>query len=136
MEHFSDGRTAVTGRLHERVFADVVSSDHRPMRVRVFAERCDNPGDTAPAEQVVLHVEREPLPAPLSVEQVARLTDGLSDEACRQQLALFLAGAYDSLMVVLPPRHRRVVAAALLAVDTLGQPGRAVRLAPAADSGS
>src|SRR5690349_10737465 len=51
VEYLGDGQTAVAGRLHERVLADVTCADYRQMRVRVIAERCDNPGATG-VEQV------------------------------------------------------------------------------------
>lgn len=119
IDHFPDGSSAFTGRLHERVLSDVVcTDDERPMRVRVIAERCDNPGDTPTPGQVVLYLEREPMPGPLDDEQVAQLTDGLTDEACRRQLAAFLAGSYDSLSAALPPSHRQALVDALLTIDT------------------
>ena len=118
VEDLGDGRTATTGRLHERVLADVICDDHRQMRVRVVVERCDNPdSDVLAVEQVVLHAEREPVSSDLDAEQAARLTAGLSDDACRRQLALFLAGAYDSLTLELSPQLRRTIADALLDLD-------------------
>jgi hypothetical protein len=123
-EQLGDGRTAVTGRLHERVLADVTYADQRQMRIQVVAERCDNPDGAPSVEQVVLHVEREPLPVELGPSQVAGLTTGLSDEACRRQLAMFLAGAYDSVAIDLSPSLRRTLAAALLELDGAGRRAR------------
>lgn len=123
-ELLAAGRTATTGRLHERVLADVTCADYRALRVRVIAERCDNPGDVPTPGQVVLHVEREPQPAELDPAEVARLTEGLSDEACRRQLAVFLAGAYDCLAIELSPPLRRTIAAALLAPDAAADGAR------------
>lgn len=116
-ERLADGSSAFSGRLHEEILVDVTCADHRAVRVRVIAERCDNQGESVPAELVMLYVEREPLPE-IRPDVVDRLTQGLSDEACRRQLAAFLAGAYDSMVIELSPQLRRTIAAALLAVDT------------------
>ncbi len=125
-ECLGDGQTAVTGRLHERVLADVTCADYRQMRVRVIVERCDNPG-IAGVEQVVLYVEREPRARDLEADQVAELTAGLSDEACRRQLALVMAGAYDSVALELSPQLRRTIAAALTEIDEPARRGMPFR---------